>query len=129
MAITVNGFDNNGTPDQNSLESLQGSFIRQIVRLVLSGTYPAGGDTLTIAAIQPPNSRGLAWVKIWSDGPSGSIGANGGNFQYVPGASALPATSPNGKVKIFATAGSEYSGSYTTDATTDLIFAELSWKR
>ena len=130
MAVTVNGYNNGNPPDQNSLESLQGRFIRQTLRLVLSGSYTSGGDTLTLASVQPANTSRLVKVWIIGCGPASSISNLGGNYVYVPGASSLPTTSPNGKLKIFATAGTEYSaGAYSTDATTDIIFAELLWSR
>lgn len=128
MAVAVAGFDGNSPADQNSLESFQGRYILQNLRFILSGNYATNGDVLTLTP--PPQGARLVSVRVFSCGPSGSIGANGGNFQYVPGAASLPTTSPNGKLKIYATAGTEYSaGAYSTDATTDIIFAEVKWAR
>lgn len=127
--ITVKGFDGNPF-DQNSIDGVAARFVKTLCRLVLSGNYTTGGDTLDlsnggVSSAIPPQSRGIAVVFVDSNGPLSSIGANGGSFHYIPGSNPT-----NGKLKIFATAGTEYaSGAYGTDATTDVIEAEIWWAR
>lgn len=129
MAVTVEGWDGNAF-DSNSIDPVAGKFIRTRCRLKLSGNYTTGGDTIDwtnggVNSSVPPETRGIADVKISSLGPSGSVGANGGNYQVEPG-SALT----NWLLKIFATAGTQYaSGSYGSDATSDVICAEVVWAR
>src|SRR5665213_2799555 len=125
MAVTVNGFDNNPF-DQRSLDAAGGRFIKALYRFVLSGSYTTNGDPLDFSnggvnsAVPSAVSSLLpAFVDIQSNGPASSVGANGGNYQFVPGT-----TLANGKLKIFATAGTQYAnGAYSTDATTDVIYA------
>jgi len=130
MAVaTVNGFDGNAF-DQNSIDAVAARFIKTLCRIALSGTYVTGGVPLDFSnggvnSSVPPQSRGIAQVSLRSNGPASSVGANGGNYEYIPG------TNPtNGKLKIFATAGTEYSaGALGTDATTDIVMAEVWYAR
>lgn len=130
MSVKVVGFNGNAF-DQNSIDGSGNRFLKTLCQLILSGSYATGGDTLDFtnagvnSAVPPAQSQNAPKVKIYSIGPSGSIGANGGNFQFIPGTLIT-----NGKLKIFATAGTEYSaGAYSTDATTDVILAEIWWPR
>jgi len=130
MAIFVGGY--NAAPfDQNSIEAGQGRTLRTLHRLVLSGNYTTGGDTLDFtnagvsSAVPTPQSRGLLAARVYSNGPAGSVGANGGNYEFIPGT-----TLANGKLKIFATAGVEYAnGAYGANATSDVVFVEATWGR
>ena len=125
MAISVKGFDGNPF-DQNSIEGLAGRFITTICKLVFTGSYTTGGDTLDLSGVQPPaQSRGIVDVKVIANGPASSVSANGG--EYTPITNTALAS---WKLKIFATAGTEYSaGAYSTDVTTDVVFLEIKWAR
>lgn len=138
MSVQVLGFD--GAPfDQRSIQFGQGRFITTLCRLKLTGNYTAGGDTLdftngggtptlptTVPADAYGSPTGPSRIDI-SDGPSpaGSVIVNGGGYVVIPG------TNPtNWKLKIFATAGSEYSaGAYGTDVLTDTPILKLDWAR
>lgn len=139
MPVQVLGFDGNPF-DQRSIQADGSRFITTRVRLKLTGNYTTGGDTLdftngggTPAApttVPPAASNSQAVgpdVAVVSDGPTvaGTVLANGGNYVVIKG------TNPtNWKLKVFATAGNEYSnGAYNTDATTDTPELQLSWSR
>lgn len=133
MAGFVYGFDGNPFT-QYSIDKSAAGFIRSLVRLKPNVAYVAGGITLDftngggsagVPSAMPPNAVKIAMVQIVSNGPAGSVGANGGNYVFLAG------TSPtNGKLKIFATAGTEYAaGAFGTDVTTDVILAEVWWTR
>lgn len=132
MAVAVNGWDGNAF-DQNSIDAVASRFLKTLCRLTLSGNYTTGGDTLDFSnggvnSAVPPNSRGISQVSIKSNGPAASVGANGGNYQFIPGSGASPWT--NAKLKVFATAGTQYaSGAYGSDATTDIVECEVWWAR
>lgn len=102
----------------------------QHLRVVLSGSYASGGELLALAAVMPPLAVRLVSVSAWGCGPASSISANGGGYTFVPTATSLPSATVGGKLKIYATAGTEYSaGAYTADATTDIIFLDVLWSR
>jgi hypothetical protein len=98
-----------------------------------------GGDTLdftngggTPAApntVPPTASTGSVGPSetVITDGPTvaGSVLANGGGYVVIKG------TNPtNWKLKIFATAGTEYAnGAYGADATTDTPNLQCDWAR
>lgn len=132
MSIVVKGWDGN-IVDSNSQEKSAPGFIVQHVRFVLSGNYTTGGDTcdLTNGGVNSAVPVGIGGVSqlisvnIIGTGPAGSVQANGGEYVFIPGT-----TLANGKVIIYATAGTQYSaGAYSTDATGDVIAAEIIWKR
>lgn len=136
--VTVYGFDGNPF-DQRSIQEGVGRFIRTICQIKLTaGSYVAGGLTLdwtngggtpSAPSTFPPAAAAVAAgpsrAEIANSGPAGGVTANGGNYVLVPG------TNPtNWKLKIFATAGSEYAtGALGSDALTDTIIAELDWAR
>ena len=132
MSLAVKGWDGN-TYDSNSQEKSEPGFIRQQLRFVLSGSYSTGGDTCALpnagvesaVPVGVTNISQLVRCQIRGMGPASSVENNGGKYVFIPGT-----TLANGKVKIFATAGTEYAaGAYGTDATGDLVQAELTWKR
>ena len=137
--ITVLGFD--GAPfDQRSIQPGVGRFIRTLCMLKMTGNYTTGGDTLdfsnaggTPAAPTTVPAEADASQKVGpsradvSDGPvvAGTVLANGGGYILIKG------TNPtNWKLKIFATAGTEYAnGAYGADALTDTPILSLDWAR
>lgn len=137
--VTVLGFD--GAPfDQRSFEGMGERFIKAICRLSIgAGSYVAGGLTLdwsnnngaspSAPSTIPPAAQGVAAgpsrVSIANMSVAAGVGGNGGYYVVIPGT--LPT---NWKLKIFATAGSEYAtGAMTADALTDIIEAEVHWAR
>lgn len=137
-AVTLLGFDGNPF-DQRSVEG-GGRFMRCHLRLKLTGSYTTGGDTLDFSngggtpaapSTVPPAAANNAAVGPdqvnMMDGPTiaGTVSANGGYYVIIKG------TNPtNWKLKVFATAGSEYgAGAYGTDATTDTPEMEAIWSR
>ncbi len=136
--VTVLGFDGAGF-DQRSILADGPRFIRTLVRLKMTGNYTTGGDVLdftngggtpaaptTVPPAQQANPAGPVRTVV-CDGPSpaGTVLSNGGNYTVIPG------TNPtNWKLKIFATAGTEYAnGAYGADALTDPATLELFWAR
>lgn len=132
MPVVVKGFDGNPF-DQNSIMAFV-RFITTIHKLVLSGSYTAGGDTIDwtnagvnsgVPAAQSGNS-GIGPIRcdVGNIGPLNGIINLGGTYVVVPGTSLT-----NWKLKIFKTAGSEYSGAYLADALTDTILVRSDWSR
>lgn len=133
MSVAAVGYDGNAF-DQRSIDAVAPRFIKTHVRFKLTGNYVSGGDTLdftnaggTLSAPNtvPPGAVALASVSITPNGPAGSVGANGGDYVAILGSAPT-----NAKLKIFATAGTEYAaGAYSADATGDIVTAECLWTR
>jgi hypothetical protein len=143
MTITVLAAD--GSPfDQNSIETSQ-RFIRELVRLVFSGNYVTGGDTLDLTngggtpaaptVVPAAQSRGLIELDLRpvSKLVTSFTAIDG---QYIPiiagGVLPIPFTSLATAIKIKAMLdiGSEYAaGAYGADILGDIVIAELIWAR
>lgn len=130
MSIKVAGYDGNNF-DQRSIAEAQ-RFLRTVYRLVFSGNYSTGGDTVDftnggVASAVPSaqSSNTPVAVRVISNGPLLSVGANGGNYDFIRGT-----TLANNLLIIYATAGTQYSaGAYGTDVTTDVVYIECLWPR
>ncbi len=132
MAVKVNGFDNNPF-DQRSIVVGFSRFIVTLCRLVLTAAYTAGGDTLdwtnggVNSAVPPGQSfqtTGPIRTEIGNTGLAASVLGLGGNYVCIPGAAVT-----NWLLKVFKTAGTEYSGAYLADALTDTIYVTAYWAR
>ncbi len=70
-------------------------------------------------------ASGPSRVSISDQGPVAGVLANGGQYCIIPGT-----TPANWKLKVYATAGTEYAaGAMTADILTDTILAEVDWAR
>jgi hypothetical protein len=147
MSIKVVGYDN--TPfDQRHEEARGDRFIRQVLLLVLSGNYVAGGDALDLSnaggSPSAPNTISQATlgrvvdidIQVRGTGTVPSLGAAGGEYVIVApnqDTPLLPADLALLKLKIFKnTAGSvaEYpAGAYGTDVLADVITLEVVYSR
>jgi hypothetical protein len=133
MPVSVKGFDGNPF-DQRSIISGFARVITTLVKLVLSGSYTTGGDTLdwtnggvnsAVPSAQSFQTTGPVRCDICDNGPTAGILANGGNYVCIPGTLVT-----NWLLKVFKTAGSEYGASaYLADALTDTILVRCDWAR
>jgi hypothetical protein len=128
MPVLVNGFD--GAPfDQRSIIASQRT-ITTLHKLKLTGAYTAGGDTLdwtnggVNSAVPPAQSGGIVRIDVCNNGPAAGVLGLGGNYVCIPG---LLLT--NWLLKIFKTAGTEYSGAYLADVLTDNVILRVDWLR
>lgn len=132
MAVKVQGYDGNPF-DQRSIMSFM-RFLTTIHRLILSGNYATGGDTLdwTNAGINsavPPDAPSLIGPDRCDVNDNAFSGATvlgaGGNYILIPGTNLT-----NWKLKIFKTAGAEYgAGAYVADALTEVLLIKSDWFR
>lgn len=84
----------------------------QIVRgtVALTGSYAAGGDTLSFTATKSPvlSAKGPLFV-IFTEAPSATITPSGYNLYYQPGT-----TPANGKIRITSSSTVEFAtGAYS----------------
>lgn len=73
--------------------------------LTFSGTYTAGGDTLSFAVAGVLSNVAPLFVQVYEQ-PTTAQTAVGDVFIYAKGT-----TAANGKLQIFTSSGSQYSGS------------------
>jgi len=143
MTVTVYGIDG-GPFDQNSIGAQGDRFIKTFVRLVLSGNYVTGGDTLDLTngggtpaaptTVPQPQNRGLANIDIRPICKlTTSFSGVGGQYEIIApgGVVPIPQSALNAlKLKLYLISGAEYAaGAYGADALGDLIMAELIWMR
>lgn len=143
LPITVNGRDGNPF-DQNSMDGMQGRYIKAYYRLALSGNYPAGGDILDftnggVNSAVPPLVRGIEGMQLKDHaGSTSSFFGVGGFSEFigVPGViGAAGVTALNAwKMKFLnsisgeASAGA-YSGFSDGSPLTDTLELEVTWFR
>lgn len=141
--LTVYGFD--GAPfDQNSIEAFGPRFLRSYVRIVPSGNYATGGDTLDLtnaggspaspSVVPVAQARGLACIDIRpvSKLTTSFRAADGEYIVLAPlGVFPVPFANLNAlKLKLMLDIATEYvAGAYGADALGDIIQAELVWAR
>jgi hypothetical protein len=93
----------------------------QIVRgtIALTGSYPAGGDTLNLSGFPVQSAAGP--VVVWfTEVPSSTVTPSGYGLYYQPGT-----TLANGKLRITSTGGTEFStGAYSASLLQAVIFFE-----
>jgi len=143
MAITVLGADGNPF-DQNSIMAVGDRFIKYICRLVLSGNYVTGGDTLDFTnaggspaaptAVPPAQTRGIVSIDIRPISKlTSSFAAAAGQYEIIApgGVVPVPLTAVNAlKLKLMLDIAVEYAaGAYGADALGDFIQAEIYWLR
>lgn len=128
MSVIVNGFDGNPFDQRSVVSSMR--VITAIYKLKLTGNYVAGGDALdwtnggVNSAVPAAQSGGILRVDVCDNGPAAGVLALGGNYVCIPGAALT-----NWLLKVFKTAGSEYTGAYLADALTDNILLKVDWLR
>lgn len=103
VALTVLDVDNSGKS------------LYLTCKLVFSGTYPTGGDTVDLTAINGAGVLGRVFVAGKSPLYGWAAGTSGHSYGFIPGA-----TLANGKMKISTAAGTEltnaaYPASITGD--------------
>jgi hypothetical protein len=143
MAITVLGADG-GPFDQSSIMSVGDRFIRMLCRLVLSGNYVTGGDTLDFTngggsaaapnAVPPAQVRGLVSVDVRPISKlTTSFAAAAGQYEIIApgGIVPVPLSAVNAlKLKLMLDIAVEYAaGAYGADALGDFVQAEVYWLR
>lgn len=142
--LRVLGMDGNPF-DQRSIEPNNGRFMRSLVRIVPSGNYVAGGDTLDLTngggTPSTPNvvpslaTAGLGDIILNPLATTNaSLAATNGTYQVLlPAGAVIPllqAFYATMKIKIYVGAGTEYvAGAYGADVLADIIQAELYWAR
>ena len=144
--IQVLGFDG-GAFDQNSIEARGDRFLREYVKLVFSGNYPTGGDTLDLTnaggtpaaptTVPQAAQRGVVDIDLIERATTNaSLTAVGGYYIVLAPNANLPlkfADLANLKIKVFKnTAGSvaEYpAGAYGADVLADVVLLEVVYSR
>jgi hypothetical protein len=88
---------------RKTIPTLDSTQSTQIVRgtVTLTGSYPAGGDTLNLA-IYPNQSHQVPVVVWFTEAPSSTVAPSGYNLYYEPGTNAS-----NGLLRITSAAGTE----------------------
>jgi len=143
MTVTVYGLDGNAF-DQNSIEAVGGRFLRTVVRLVLSGSYVAGGDALDLtngggtssapSTVPTAQVRGIARFSFSPIAKTtAGLSAIGGSYSLLSSGAVTPipisAVSAL-KLKLFLVTNAEYTaGAYGADALADMLIAEIMWAR
>ncbi len=127
MPIAIQSSDGSGSgPNLRDIDGSANDFIYTVSRLVFSGAYPAGGDTLDltplVAAGVPTSALPLTGY-IESNGSSG-IGAAAGSYALKFGTLLT-----NNLVKVFTAGTSELSGNYTSTETADVVTLCLTWRK
>lgn len=143
MPITVLGFDG-GAFAQYHAEGMPERFLRVYTKLVFSGNYPAGGDTLdlTNAGGTPtsPNTVPAAVAGgvvdldvIARSSAAGGLAAGGGLYVVIaPNANAPLKFSDLAtlKMKIFTSGNTELgAGAYPASVTGDIVTVEVVYVR
>ena len=143
MTITCYGMD--GAPfDQNSIFSAGDRYIRTLIRMVLSGNYVGGGDTLDLTnaggtpasptTVPQAQARGIASFDVRPIAKTtAALSAIGGSYQLISSGAItpIPISAVNAlKFKLFLVTNAEYTvGAYGADALGDMLIAELLWAR
>lgn len=136
MPILVNGYDGNPF-GQNSMDGLQGRFIKAYCRVALSGSYPTGGDVLDftnggVNSAVPPLGRVIENIDVHEHAASTSTFVGTGCYVAVIGIPGTTAASA-WKLKFLQAGGTEqsagaYSG-FSASPLTDVIELEITWAR
>lgn len=133
MAIAVQGVDGN-TFTTRDVDASANNFVYSSHRLVFSGSYSTGGDTLNLSNVATLIPTALLPISITltdqGTAATPSLSAAGGFYEVIQ--NAVP-TLANFLLKIFKnTAGSiaEYSaGAYTADVLTDVVVLNIQWRK
>lgn len=139
MAIQLVGLDGNPWTSKD-MDATGDNYITQRVKVLFSGNYTTGGDTLNLTPIVPPMAGPrpdtgtvlpLEVIEAAKGSPTvPSLSAAGGFYAAVEAAAP---TLANYLLKVFKnSAGSvaEYNqGAYGTDVTTDGLILELTWRK
>src|SRR5271156_3344886 len=106
-----------GVPDTTSREG----FYQGVI--TLSGSYPPGGDTLSLSGYNVLSNTAPLRVEIYEE-PASTQTATAYTFIYAKGT-----TNTNGKIQIFSAGGTQFSGSYSTTFSTTVIKARAWFPR
>jgi hypothetical protein len=130
MAVALQASDGSGGPVTfRDIDGSANTFVYTLVRLVFSGSYVTGGDTVDLTPLvqagvpSQPVAPLSAWVE--GNGTGTSQQAAGGYYAFLTG-TALN----NNKVKIFNAAGGELAaGAYPAAVTSDVVTVECYWRK
>lgn len=132
MPIAIQSSDGSGSgPTFRDIDASGNNFVTSVNRLVFSGNYPTGGDTLDLTPLMqagiPTNAIPVdAFVNGLGVGTSQAAG--GGYYAFLQNATS-PGLTGN-KIKIFASGGSELgAGAYPAAVTGDVITMEIVWRK
>lgn len=143
MSIQVVGFDA-GAFAQYHEEARGDRFIRQFLKLVFSGSYSTGGDTLDLTnaggtpaapnTVPPAVANGLVDVDVIERSTVSTGNAAGGGFYVLVAPNAdVPlkfADLTTLKIKIFTGGTTELSaGAYPASVTSDVVILECVYAR
>lgn len=139
--IVLAGMDGNPWTTRD-LDASGNNFVTTRAKVIFSGNYTTGGDTLdltngngangtNVAGLVPSASLPLAVTESYQGTAAvPSLSAAGGFYEIIQ--AAAPALN-NYKLKVFKnSAGSiaEYNnGAYGTDVTTDVVELEITWRK
>ena len=128
MPIAIQSSDGSGSgPTIRDIDGSANEFIYTLNRLVFSGAYPTGGDTLDltplVAAGVPTGALPLNGT-ITSNGGGSSTGVAGGAYNLQ-----LGTLLTNNKVKVFTAGVTELNGNYTAVQTGDVVTLLISWRK
>ena len=140
MALSLVGTDGNPWVASKDEDASGNNFITQRLKVVPSGNYTTGGDTLNLSTVVPPGAGPIPGtntvlpisVTTTEQGTAAtpSLSAAGGFYAIIQAAAP---TLSNFLLKIFKnSAGSvaEYNnGAYGQDVLTDAIFLEVTWRK
>ena len=135
MAISVRGMDGDYFT-QASVDGLAGRFLTCYYKLVFTGNYSTGGDTLDFtnggvnSSVPNAQARGIVSVAAVANGAGTTVSVAGGNYAPLSPAALPTNTVTTWKLKIFAHGGTEYSaGAYGSDVTGDIVTLRVVYAR
>lgn len=128
MSVSLQASDGSGSPVNNTdIDGSGNNFAYTACRLVFSGSYVAGGDTVDLTPFQgflPSGALPIA-AFVEGNGPSTSQQGGGGYYVWIAGAALT-----NNKVKIFSSGGAELAaGAYPAAVTTDVVTLQIIWRK
>jgi hypothetical protein len=128
MSIAINGTDGNLFGNRD-IDASPNNFVFSNHRLVFTGNYVTGGDTLdltTIVGLVPTASLPLQ-IYAQSNGGATSFGAGvGGYYEVVQAGAALNTY----KLKAYTAGGTELAaGAYPASVTSDVVTITITWRK
>ncbi len=126
MALAINGTDNNPFTTRD-IAALDANFVWSFHRVVPSGNYATGGDTLdlsTIAGLIPSGSLPVV-IYVNGQGSGDCQTAEGGYYSVKQGT-----TLKNFLLQVWEPGGTELgAGAYDPEVIADVITLEILWRK
>ena len=127
MSIAVLGADGNPFTTRD-VDGTAQNFVFTQHKLVFSGSYVTGGDTLDLSGVASLVPSGSPPLQVFCEGNGSAATAQsfiGGYYVAITGASLA-----TWKVKIFAAAGTELAaGAYGVAITGDIVTMQICWRK